>query len=245
MVPLVAPSLTVAVVDSPHRMHIVYSALAKLGRGVVRGGDEPRHAASARDAPGRRDRGRARRRRGPLRPLFRRPRPGTCRDRRASPRPRPPGGTAAGTGGRLSSRSTDRPVGDVARLRLREAGADHLADLDGLCRPGALRALVNGGPSTSWHPSPASTSRRHGLRLSSRVNAGLAYLLGEGVATYFEDGASSDLGLSRRRSITVHALRRAGRPRPCPHGFGGRAGIRHPSWRQIARLVRVAVHADG
>lgn len=78
------------------------------------------------------------------------------------------------------------------------------------------------------------------------MNAGLAYLLGEGVATYFEDGASSDLGLSRRRSITVRTrfVELVGLD-PVRTGSGAVQASTHPSWRQIARLVRVAVHADG
>ena len=198
--------------------------------GVVRGGDEPRHAASARDALSRRDRGRARRRRGPLRPLFRRPRPGhaaiggppLARDLRGERRPAPAAGSRrADRPARRGRRPTSAPRGGR-----RPPGRPRRALPAGCAAGLGRRRAIDLMASISHVPR---ARRPRAAPLVPRERQGLAYLLGEGVATYFEDGASSDLGLSRRRSITVRTrfVELVGLD-PVRTGSGGRAGVQPP-----------------
>jgi hypothetical protein len=132
----------------------------------------------------------------------------------------------------------ERPVDDVIRLRLMEAGADVLVDLAELERRGAVEQIIRAGPTTTWHPAAGSSALAGlGLRRTSRLNAGLAFLVESGLTDVFTD----DRQLSRRREITVRT-KLAEIVGIDAQASGSGAVVRRslPSWNQIRSVVREA-----
>jgi len=139
----------------------------------------------------------------------------------------------------------DGRVSDLVRLRLVEAGADHLVATDTLAQLGALADLA-GSASTTWRPIKSSMElAHHGLGLTSRLNAGLAHIVSNGLEAAFRPGSGAGGGLSRRRAITVRtALAEIVGIQAVGEGSGAVLARSLPSWRQLAELVWVARGAD-
>jgi hypothetical protein len=101
-----------------------------------------------------------------------------------------------------------RPLGQLARLRLLEAGVTAVALRKTLNSLDDLRHAIENPDSPKYQLSVDPLAlKRVGLRPSSRINAGLKYLQDAGYADLFERGSSTEsTGLSRRALITLRSI---------------------------------------
>ncbi len=131
---------------------------------------------------------------------------------------------------------------DLLRLRMAEAGADffygrnevrNLWSLEGsILHPESARRADRGDPLAL---------ARHGLRSTSRLNCGLAYLRDRGLGPAFGSPVRDETVLSRRRAISVRAqVADMVGIRSTAAGSGAFVERVLPSWRQVFDLVNEA-----